>query len=94
MWEGIEYKLNVSRPVGQRVVRLKFGGAELDPAQQYDVVMNNYRAAGGGNFDMFKDKPVVRDIPTDVAELIANYIMEKRVIAASVDGNWEVVADA
>ncbi|KIL39176.1 2', 3'-cyclic nucleotide 2'-phosphodiesterase [Gordoniibacillus kamchatkensis] len=93
MWEGIEYKLNVSRPAGQRVVQLTFRGQPLDPAAEYDVVMNNYRAGGGGNYFMFQGKQVVRDIPTDVAELIANYILEKGTIEAAVDGNWEVVTD-
>jgi 2',3'-cyclic-nucleotide 2'-phosphodiesterase/3'-nucleotidase len=93
MWEGIEYELNVSRPFGQRVTKLTFRGAPVDPHAEFDVVMNNYRAAGGGNYFMFQGKPVVRDIPTDVAELIANYILEKGTIEASVDGNWQVVKD-
>ncbi|MFC0213946.1 bifunctional metallophosphatase/5'-nucleotidase [Paenibacillus chartarius] len=93
MWEGIEYKLNVARPHGQRVIELNFQGKELDMEADYDVVMNNYRAAGGGNYWMYQGKPVVKDIPTDVAELLANYIMEKKVIEATVNGNWEVIKE-
>lgn len=91
MWEGISYRLNISRPVGMRVVQLDYEGNPLDLEASYDVVMNNYRAAGGGNYAMFKDKPVIRDIPTDVAELLAGYIMERGTIEASVNENWEVV---
>ncbi|WP_249861503.1 bifunctional metallophosphatase/5'-nucleotidase [Paenibacillus konkukensis] len=93
MWEGIEYKLNISRPEGERVVLLNYGGKPLDMNAEYDVVMNNYRAAGGGNYTMFQGKPVVRDIPTDMAELLATYIMEKGTIEASLNANWEVVWD-
>jgi 2',3'-cyclic-nucleotide 2'-phosphodiesterase/3'-nucleotidase len=93
MWEGIEYKLNISRPEGQRVVELLFEGKPLDPDGQYDVVMNNYRAGGGGNYTMFQGKPIVRDIPTDMAELLATYIVEKGTIEAALNSNWEVMWD-
>lgn len=93
MWEGIEYRLNISRPAGERVVMLNYGGQPLDMEKEYDVVMNNYRAGGGGNYFMFQNKPVVGDVPTDVSELIANYILERGTIEATVNGNWEVVHD-
>ncbi|MDF2963889.1 MAG: 2, 3-cyclic nucleotide 2-phosphodiesterase [Paenibacillus sp.] len=93
MWEGIEYKLNISRPEGERVVHLTYGGEPVDPNRDYEVVMNNYRAGGGGNYTMFQGKPVIRDIPTDMAELLATYIMEKGTIEASLNSNWEVIWD-
>nr|WP_281272167.1 bifunctional UDP-sugar hydrolase/5'-nucleotidase [Paenibacillus flagellatus] len=91
MWEGIEYTLDISRPEGSRVVRLTHKGEPVDPDREYDVVMNNYRAGGGGDYTMFQGKPVVKDIPTDVSELLANYILERKTVAATVDGNWEVI---
>ncbi|WP_283214697.1 bifunctional metallophosphatase/5'-nucleotidase [Paenibacillus sp. HWE-109] len=93
MWEGITYKLNISRPIGSRVVQLDFEGKALDLGASFDVVMNNYRAAGGGNYTMFQNKPVVKDIPTDVAELLAGYIMERGTIEATLNHNWEVIWD-
>ncbi|MCZ8517702.1 bifunctional UDP-sugar hydrolase/5'-nucleotidase [Paenibacillus filicis] len=93
MWEGIEYRLNISRPVGERVVLLNYEGQPIKPAAEYDVVMNNYRAGGGGNYPMFQGKTVVKDIPTDMAELLAGYIMDKGTIEAALNRNWEVVWD-
>lgn len=93
MWEGIEYKMNISRPSGQRVVMLNYKGKPLDLAQEYDVVMNNYRAGGGGNYTMFQGKPAVREITTDMTELIANYFMQHQVVEATVNHNWEVIRD-
>ncbi|UUZ80957.1 5'-nucleotidase C-terminal domain-containing protein [Paenibacillus sp. P26] len=94
MWEGIEYKINISRPVGQRIVELNYEGKPLNPAGEYDVVMNNYRAAGGGNYTMFQGRPVVKDIPTDMAEPLASYIMDKGTIETVLNRNWEVVWDS
>lgn len=91
MWEGIDYVLDISQPAGRRVARLEQNGQPLMADAEYDVVMNNYRAAGGGNFTMFQDKPVVKDIPTDMVELIADYILERGRIPATVNHNWSVV---
>ncbi|OLO25086.1 bifunctional metallophosphatase/5'-nucleotidase [Alkalihalophilus pseudofirmus] len=93
MWEGIEYEINISRPFGQRVVRLNYQGHPLDLEKDYEVVMNNYRAGGGGDYVMFQNKEVVQDIPLDVSELLANYILERKVIEATVNDNWKVVHD-
>jgi 2',3'-cyclic-nucleotide 2'-phosphodiesterase/3'-nucleotidase len=93
MWEGIEYRINISRPLGSRVILLNYCGKPIELNAEFDVVMNNYRAGGGGNYNMFQGKPVIKDIPTDVSELLANYILEKGMIEASVNNNWEVVYD-
>lgn len=91
MWEGVEYVLDVSRPPGERVVQLEVNGSPLLPDAEYDVVMNNYRAGGGGGFDMFRGKPVVRELQIDMAELLADYIRVKRIVTASVNHNWKVI---
>jgi 2',3'-cyclic-nucleotide 2'-phosphodiesterase / 3'-nucleotidase len=91
MWEGIEYEFDLRLPAGGRVTKLEREGKPLDPDGSYDVAMNNYRAGGGGNYHMFKGKPVVRDIPTDVSELMADYILERGTIEAQVNHNWKVV---
>lgn len=93
MWEGIEYEINISRPMGHRIVKLNYKGNPLEMEKEYDVVMNNYRAGGGGNYNMFKGKPVIKDIPIDMSELIANYILSRGTIDASIDENWKVIHD-
>ncbi len=91
MWEGIEYILDVSKPAGQRVVKLERDGVPLDPDNSFDVVMNSYRAGGGGNFDMLKGKPVVQEIPTDMTEILAEYILDQGIISSICDNNWKVI---
>ncbi len=93
MWEGIEYKLNISKSIGHRVVELNYKGKPLDMNGEYEVVMNNYRAGGGGEYPMFKGKPVIKEINIDMAELIANYILKRKVVKATVNHNWEVIHD-
>ncbi|WP_017151389.1 bifunctional metallophosphatase/5'-nucleotidase [Bacillus bingmayongensis] len=91
MWEGISYILNISKPVGERVVSLQYDGSPIHLEQEYDVVMNNYRASGGGNYFMYQNKPIIKDIPIDMSELIANYILERGTIEATTNRNWKVI---
>lgn len=91
MWEGIEYEVDIRKPIGERITLLNYKGKPLEPEQELDVVMNNYRSGGGGDYMMYKGRPVVKDIPIDVSELIANYILEHKVIEATVNNNWKVI---
>ena len=44
-----------------------------------------------GTSFMFQNKPVVKDIPTDMSELIANYILKHKRIEATKNQNWKVI---
>lgn len=91
MWEGIDYVIDISKPEGSRIVRLDYHGKPVVMDRTYDVVMNNYRSGGGGDYLMFRNKPVVKDIPVDVTEIMANEILEKKVIKATVNHNWKLI---
>ncbi|MBY6037440.1 bifunctional metallophosphatase/5'-nucleotidase [Fictibacillus nanhaiensis] len=90
MWEGISYTIDLSRPIGERITELSYKDQEVKDSQVYNVVMNNYRAGGGGDYLMFKGKKVIKDIPIDVSELMANYMLKRGIIKATCDHNWRV----
>lgn len=90
MWEGIEYVMDIRRPIGERITKVSYQGNPLDLRSTYDVVMNNYRATGAGNFPYFADCPVIKDIQIDMTELIANYFRRNPIVQATCQQNWEV----
>ena len=91
MWEGINYTLDIRRPIGERVTAVTFQGEPLQVQACYDVVMNNYRATGAGNFPYFAQCPIVKDIQTDMTELITRYFEERPTIQASCHQNWKIL---
>ncbi|MBT2366646.1 5'-nucleotidase C-terminal domain-containing protein [Streptomyces sp. ISL-10] len=47
---GLMYEIDIAKPAGSRIVNLSFEGRAVDPAAQFVLAVNNYRASGGGNF--------------------------------------------
>lgn len=91
MWEGIHYEINISNPVGSRITQLEHRGRPILYDHQYEVVMNNYRAGGGGDYKIFTNKPVIRTISKTMVELLINYIREHTPVKAECNHNWRVV---
>ena len=80
MYDGIEYTLDISKPIGSRVTSLTKDGNPLDLEASFNVVMNNYRSSGGGDYFFIKDCPIVKDTQTEVIELLIDYIVKNKVI--------------
>ncbi|MBI9009385.1 MAG: bifunctional metallophosphatase/5'-nucleotidase [Tenericutes bacterium] len=80
MIDGIDYVIDVTKKHGDRIESIKYKNKEIDKDDLFTIVLNNYRASGGGDFLMLKDLPIIREIPFNVAELILDYIRENRVL--------------
>lgn len=91
MYEGIKYTIDLRLPEGQRVTRLMFDSAPVEPTASYEVVMNQYRGVGGGNYAMFSPTKIVKEIQVDMTELIAEYLKKYPVIEATVNNNFTIL---
>ncbi|NEU62770.1 bifunctional UDP-sugar hydrolase/5'-nucleotidase [Paenibacillus sp. ALJ109b] len=91
MWAGVEYELDISKPVGSRVVKLEREGIPVAMDATYSVVMNSYRAAGGGDYAMYTGKKVLHEGATDMAALVEDYIRRHQPLTVKQANNWRVV---
>jgi 2',3'-cyclic-nucleotide 2'-phosphodiesterase/3'-nucleotidase len=91
--EGVSYALDLRRPMGDRIVDLKWQGQPLDPAKKLRVAINNYRLNGGGGYTMFKDCPVVMRSSTEIRDLIIDWVERGGKIPTEPTGNWRLVTE-
>jgi 2',3'-cyclic-nucleotide 2'-phosphodiesterase / 3'-nucleotidase len=91
--EGVSYEMDLSKPVGSRIVNLKFRGAPLSPNRKLRVAINNYRDTGGGGYWMYRNLPVVYRSEQEIRDLLIEYL-EKTKHFPAPQGNWKIVPDA
>lgn len=93
---GVDYTLDVSKPFGQRVVRLERAGRPVRDTDTFTLALNNYRASGSGGFNMLVGLPVVYDRGEGIRELLIREI-ERRGTLRPEDvfrRSWEIVPAA
>ncbi|MBO0895129.1 bifunctional metallophosphatase/5'-nucleotidase [Arthrobacter sunyaminii] len=93
MMSGVDYDIDISRPVGERIVNLSFNGAPVDPAQRFAVATNNYRQSGGGNFPHISTAPVLVNQQTEIRQLLIDYVVAQGTVdpADFAENNWRLV---
>lgn len=75
VYAGIDYTFDLTQPQGTRVTALSYHGQPVQADQQLDIVMNQYRGNGGGEYPMFRASKIIREINTSVADLIQDYLV-------------------
>ena len=71
---------------------LAYQGQPLEPGRVLKVALNNYRFAGGGGYDMFKDCPVVTRSSIALRDLLIDWVERNHAIPTTAVGNWKIVA--
>jgi 2',3'-cyclic-nucleotide 2'-phosphodiesterase/3'-nucleotidase len=87
VFSGIEYDIDVSRPVGERIAL-----HGVDPAARFVVAVNNYRRSGGGNFPGIV-KEQVYNAQQEIRQLLIDWAQAKGAIdpADFFVPNWRLV---
>lgn len=92
MYEGIDYTIDLRRPAGSRITRFERHGVPIKMDETLNIVINQYRAVGGGNYAMFSADKIIKEIQIDMTELIADYLAKHPVIEATVNNNFTVLS--
>lgn len=91
LYSGIDYSMDIRRAPGDRIVKLDYHGKAIQDNDCLKVVMNNYRAVGGGEYPMFGPEKIVNDIEVDMTDIIVDHIMHHPIIQTEAMDNFEVL---
>jgi len=83
----LAYVIDVTRPLGERIVELRYRGQPVRPDQPFIVATNNYRASGGGNFPGLDGSNVVIPAPDLNRDVLIAYVRDARQITRTRFGN-------
>ncbi|THA35833.1 twin-arginine translocation signal domain-containing protein [Streptomyces sp. A1277] len=92
---GLTYDIDIAKPAGSRIVNLSFEGKAIDPAAQFVLAVNNYRASGGGNFPHVPGAKQLWANSEEIRNTIIAWVQAK----GSVDGaqfasvDWRLTRD-
>ncbi|MCX4391010.1 5'-nucleotidase C-terminal domain-containing protein [Micromonospora peucetia] len=93
---GLDYDIDISKPVGQRVTRLVLSGTDtpVPDNAQFVVAVNNYRRSGGGNFPGIVKTQVYNE-QQEIRQLLIDWAQARGTIdpADFYQPNWRLVRE-
>jgi 2',3'-cyclic-nucleotide 2'-phosphodiesterase (5'-nucleotidase family) len=90
---GVDYVIDVSRPIGSRITRLDYKGAPVRDTDTFTMALNNYRQTGGGGYAMLSGAPVVYDKQQEIRQLLIDEVKQRGVLRQGdyFTPNWRLV---
>ncbi len=80
---GVNYTVDVARPIGDRVTALSYHGKTVAPTDSFTMALNNYRQTGGGGYAMLRGASVVYDKQQEIRQLLIDEVRRKHVMRES-----------
>lgn len=73
MIDGIDYTICVNNIPGDRIRNLMYKNQPLNLDENFSLVVNNYRANGGGDYTMIEKSITLEEISEEMVDTLMNY---------------------
>ncbi|MBE1443615.1 5'-nucleotidase C-terminal domain-containing protein [Paenibacillus sp. OAS669] len=90
---GVTFTLDAGKPSGQRVSDVLVKGQPIEPDKDYVLATNDFMAAGGDQYTMFKDYPIANDF-SSLEESVIAYLQKIGSVQPSADSRMKVISSA
>lgn len=80
----LQFEIDVTRPQGSRIVKLRYKGKPVRAGAQFLVATNSYRASGGGYFPGLDGSKTVIVSPDTNRDALIDYIKREHLLKRSV----------
>ncbi len=99
MFSGVNYKIDVTKPKGERIINPTINGQPIDNNKIYKLAVNNYRFGTLTSLKLVKEEDKYYDSYTElqdagrIRDLMIKYIADNKggKVEPSLDGNWEII---
>jgi 2',3'-cyclic-nucleotide 2'-phosphodiesterase/3'-nucleotidase len=91
---AMQYQIDVTQPVGSRIVGLTYAGKAVAPTDDFIVATNNYRAGGGGNFPGIDGSKTIIQSPDANQAVVSAYIKKQGKLTTTTNAgaqSWSFV---
>ncbi|MCH2205076.1 MAG: bifunctional metallophosphatase/5'-nucleotidase [Lentisphaerales bacterium] len=88
IWSGIQYKIDISRPVGERVIELSHNGQPLQDKDRFKVAFYHFRAGGALGYDMLKQHRPTWKSAKSVRDHLFKYLLTNDRLKVPVENNF------
>ncbi|HXA66385.1 MAG TPA: 5'-nucleotidase C-terminal domain-containing protein [Bryobacteraceae bacterium] len=93
MAEGVDYEIDLTRPVGDRIRNLRWHGQPLQDAQPLRIAVNNYRSGGSAGYTTFRGAKIVWRSGDEIRDLVIRYYIEHKELPTKPVDNWRIVPE-
>jgi len=94
---ALTYQIDVTKPVGSRIVNLSYQGLPVADTADFIVATNDYRASGGGAFPGIDGSKTIIKSPDANQAVVAAYLRKQTGLTRTVNGSgraWSFVKTA
>ncbi len=90
---GVDYALDLGKPVGHRVVGLSYQGKPVQPGDSFTLALSTYRLRGGGGYMQAIGFHGAPEMVTDQLSrnLLLAYVLARPTLSVAAVNNWRTI---
>ena len=90
-YAGVHYVFDCGMPVGHRVTELRVNGVPVADEDVFTACLSSYRASGTGGYDCYSGCLVLREIGTEMSDLLLDFFKDPNAPERIVPCDFRVI---